>query len=356
MTQIARVVPARPGSAWNSIQNQQRLLPKALPHLAVVPTVDLPFDDDAHISGRGCALLGRRLAEAMHLLRGGKGARPQIVLRRVRAVPDPLSWWGGANVIVEFGNVVGKLASGSRPFGFSVGNPSVVNDVMLDGNRVIVRTSLPHLELTTQSLYYGQGTDPYCNITDKAGRSLPAFGPIPLGADRVLTAFANPRVSQVCPGAGKLQGLACPDSASLQWHAKPLRTDFCDVHSEFGSTTEDRLLYLSCDLKVTEPMKLVALFGYDGPVKLWVDGRELFHDPNGTNPGVIDSKCIPFDAAPGTHHVLVALSSNSGKAWGIYLRFQRLDVSKGRLASSTRLPDFLAGVTSPVRPDLPIDL
>jgi len=318
MTQIARMLPSRSFSPpWNLLQDQQRRLPLTIRQLAVVPTVDLPFDDDAHVGGDGNARLGRRLAEAMHLLRGGKGARPQIVLRRVRVVPDPLSWWGGSHVIVEFSNVAGKLVSAGRPTGFTIGHPSSVFGVNLDGQRAIVRTSLPPVEVMTQSLYYGQGSDPYCNITDQAGRSLPAFV-MPLGTSRVLTPFVKPRVSQVFPGA------ALPYPAeSVLWRTKPFQTDFCDVHDEF--TTGAQLIYLACDLHVTEPMKLVALLGYDGPVKLWVDGRELFHDPNGTNPGIIDAKCIRFDAAPGPHQVRVALGSNAGKAWGIYLRFQRLD-------------------------------
>ncbi|MCG3149284.1 MAG: hypothetical protein PCFJNLEI_02744 [Verrucomicrobiae bacterium] len=185
MTQIARVIPARTtGPLWNSVQDQQRCLPKVVRHLAVVPTVDLPYDDDAHIGGDGNARLGRRLAEAMHRLRGGTGTRPQIVCRRVHVVPDPLSWWGGTKVIVEFDHVAGKLVSSGRPTGFAIGNPSCVYGVTLAGNCAIVRTALPPVEVLTQSLYYGQGTDPYCNITDQAGRSLPAFV-IPLRQARV---------------------------------------------------------------------------------------------------------------------------------------------------------------------------
>jgi hypothetical protein len=209
----------------------------------------------------------------------------------------------------------------------------------LEGNRATLRVVLPPLETTTQSLYYGQGTNPYCNITDEAGRSLPAFGPLSLGESGVLTAFAKPKVSQVLPGAGKLHELQWPpDDGALNWHAKVFRHDFCNVHDEFTAfASADKLIYFACDLNVTEPMKLVALLGYDGPVKLWVDGHQLFHDPNGTNPGVIDAKCIRFDGVPGRQRVLVALDSNGGRAWGIYLRFQRLDGTK----SKGRLPELV---------------
>ena len=70
-------------------------------------------------------------------------------------------------------------------------------------------------------------------------------------------------------------------------------------------------------------MKLAIGLGYDGPVKVWIDGDMKFHDPNGTNPATIDKALVPFKANPGKHEILIALSSNYGKAWGLFLRFPR---------------------------------
>ena len=78
-------------------------------------------------------------------------------------------------------------------------------------------------------------------------------------------------------------------------------------------------------------MRLCARFGYDGPVKVWVDGKEIYHDPDGTNPALTDQKSVPFRVGTGSHEFLVALGTNGGLAWGIFLRFQRLAVSKRRL-------------------------
>ncbi len=66
--------------------------------------------------------------------------------------------------------------------------------------------------------------------------------------------------------------------------------------------------------------------GYDGPVKVWLDGREVFHDPNGTNPAIAGAARISLRAGRGEHELVVALGSNGGRAWGIYLRFERKDV------------------------------
>jgi len=73
-------------------------------------------------------------------------------------------------------------------------------------------------------------------------------------------------------------------------------------------------------------MKLAASLGYDGPVKMWVDGRKVFHDPNGTNPACPDASMVPFSARRGRHEILIALGSNQGSAWGVFLRIERSGV------------------------------
>ncbi|MCG3146733.1 MAG: hypothetical protein PCFJNLEI_00167 [Verrucomicrobiae bacterium] len=328
------------GEFWNSIQDQQRRLPRTIPQLTVVPAVDLPLDDAIHVGGTGLTQLGQRLAEAMHVLRGGKGARPPLAFKRAYVVQDKDSTFG--NVVVEFDNVTGKLVSGSRPTGFSLVEREGIFDTVLDGNKVLLRTFLPVPDLQKLRLVYGAGTNPYCNILDQNNRALPVFGPVNIGKPIALTGFAKPRVTSLLPGAGKLEGLTLPVNPT--WRVKPFLKDFCDLHDELGAVNgEDKLVYFTCELNVGEPMKLAALLGYDGPVKLWVDGRELFYDPNGTNPGIVDAKQIKFAAAPGKHQVIIALGSNHGKAWGIYLRFQRLDVSPAKLrqnAEAYRLPEI----------------
>src|SRR5439155_1161498 len=82
----------------------------------------------------------------------------------------------------------------------------------------------------------------------------------------------------------------------------------------------------ACRIECAEQMKLAAVVGYDGPVKIWVDGREIFRDLTGTNPAVQDKARAAFEVEAGGHEVVVALSSNGGKAWGIFLRFERRDI------------------------------
>ena len=74
-----------------------------------------------------------------------------------------------------------------------------------------------------------------------------------------------------------------------------------------------------------------VLLGYDGPVKLWIDGKQLFHDPAGANPAIADAHTIAFEAGRGRHEALIALGTNNGAAWGVFLRFERRDVSASKL-------------------------
>jgi hypothetical protein len=87
-------------------------------------------------------------------------------------------------------------------------------------------------------------------------------------------------------------------------------------------------------------MRLGIGLGYDGPVKLWLDRKLRFFDPEGTNPAIVDKKVIPFQARAGRHEILVALGSNNGKAWGIWLRFLRR-VSRRRAWAPVAMPKVI---------------
>ena len=60
--------------------------------------------------------------------------------------------------------------------------------------------------------------------------------------------------------------------------------------------------------------------------RLWLAGEALHHDPAGTNPALVDAHRLPERALPaGDHQVLIALATNHGKAWGVWLRAERID-------------------------------
>jgi hypothetical protein len=136
----------------------------------------------------------------------------------------------------------------------------------------------------------------------------------------------NWRVSRVMPGAGKLEAVKCPsETADMGWVERTFLGDFADLHEDLAGS--DKLVFLTMNFNCGESMRLGLAMGYDGPVKVWVDGRQVLHDPAGTNPAVQDRRRIPFEAAAGVHRMTIALGSNEGNAWGVFLRFDREDIS-----------------------------
>lgn len=96
----------------------------------------------------------------------------------------------------------------------------------------------------------------------------------------------------------------------------------------------DEVVWFACRFSCSEDMRLALVLGYDGPLKVWVDGQARFHDPNGINPAIADKVKVSIRAAQGTHEVLLALGTNHGAAWGIFLRFERIDVPKAQRLKS----------------------
>lgn len=57
--------------------------------------------------------------------------------------------------------------------------------------------------------------------------------------------------------------------------------------------------------------------GYDGPIRIWVNNREIFHGP-GDNPAIKDAVRIYAELREGDNDILVAFHSNRGNAWGFW--------------------------------------
>ena len=188
-------------------------------------------------------------------------------------------------------------------------------------------------------LHYGFGLFPYCNITDQADRSLPVFGPIQLGKPRAFTPFfCDWRISAVLPSAGKLYQLARPDTSdqTLGWHSRHFTSSFAHRHLEWmHQAPQDNLALYASRFKCPEKMPLILWLGYDGPVKIWVDRKMIFHDPNGINPADIDAQHREFQATKGVHEIIIALGSNNGLAWGVFARLERPDVPAKLLRKGT---------------------
>lgn len=114
-------------------------------------------------------------------------------------------------------------------------------------------------------------------------------------ADRLGNFQIQWRVSPVRRLEGGLETLAPPAVAEVRtWGRRTFPTAFCELQKELArfSPAEGVVVYAG-RLRFPGRGAGELRLGYDGPVKVWFDGREVFRDPAGTNPGKVDKAVIP---------------------------------------------------------------
>ncbi len=166
------------------------------------------------------------------------------------------------------------------------------------------------------------------------------------GATLARTPFVRTaEVSRLLPADPALAAWDYPaDQSSLGFAPRTFGTDFCSVRPDIEREgKDDRCILYRYRIACPEAMRLDLLLGYDGPVRVWIDGRLRYHDPAGKNPAAADSVRVGFDATAGEHEIMLALGTNGGLAWGLFMRFERTD-----LPLST-----LQGGAKPVLPTVP---
>lgn len=133
-------------------------------------------------------------------------------------------------------------------------------------------------------------------------------------------------VSRFIPSTAGVWELTYPrNRAKFGFKPREFATPWGMVHFELFNTAAPGYAYYVCPFRCDRPMKLRIELGYDGPVKMWVDRKPLFEDPNGINPAWPGMAKVPFQARKGRHEILVALSSNCGKAYNIIMKLACLD-------------------------------
>lgn len=337
MAQIGRFFfGAGNGEYWNAIQEQQRTLPTLIKKLSLVPTLDLPMDDGIHLGGEGQNILGRRFAYAMRVLLDGKKAgRPPIEIESIVGDLDIRRFL--YTVTVTFRNLVGGLTAKGEPTGFNhFGLPNKVFRTTLQGDRAILMISGIERELREKGLQYGYGFQPYCNITDEAGRPVPAFGPLPIDLTPVerwqqatfyqvmFSDEADKTIRQMsCPtGWGTAQNVTGPSLDSF--------TPLCPWQTCNRPVAGIALYRFRYNSPSSRAIRLHV--GYDGPVKIWHDGRECLCDMRGCRPAQPDDKSITLRANKGMHDIVVALGARDGWTSGLFLILEDTLKAKTRLA------------------------
>jgi hypothetical protein len=90
----------------------------------------------------------------------------------------------------------------------------------------------------------------------------------------------------------------------------------------------DGLLYVKGEVVLKSGGRGRLLFGADGPVKVWVNGKAVACEPAATNPAVGDGYACPAAWKKGLNTVLFALATNGGRAWGVIARPECLPPGK----------------------------
>lgn len=158
---------------WNSIQDQQRMLPTLIKNLATVPTIDLELEDGIHLTGPEQNRLGRRLAQAAwSLMKKTDAGKPPIALKSIK-----MPRRNNPGVIeVTFDHVEGKLVSRGRPTGFNILTPGDIEiptafRIELESNKAVIHTGMgPATEDLYLSICYGFGLNPYRSEERRVGK------------------------------------------------------------------------------------------------------------------------------------------------------------------------------------------
>ncbi|MDR1145904.1 MAG: sialate O-acetylesterase [Verrucomicrobiales bacterium] len=339
--QIARVYGPGEAESWNLIQEYQRQLPGLIRNLSVVPAIDLPLDDGVHLSADGQRLLADRLArEARRVVYGLQEPPPPSLKKIGRRV---FTKTGHCLIDVEYANVVSGLRAAGEPLGFRVVDAAgrdteAVFRVSLHDNIARLHCS-GNLVLADARVCYGLGRAPVCNITDGRGHALPVSGPLDIGAARPLPPRAwlpyitTWRVTPPLTVNEPLDQIAEPDVAALGGVVREYTQANHFVNEHLNWERRAGQAYFAAVLDVPEPLKVKLLFGYDGPFRLWLDGKEIWRDMAGLNPAIADKHEKALTLTAGKHPLTVGMDLNRGAAWGFFLRLLRTDVSKPQLAA-----------------------
>ncbi len=305
---------------WTVIRDAQRAMPRKLRNLFTVPTIDLPLDDVIHLSEESHFILGRRMAQAMQtLLHEPDALPPPIELQRVTLRYQRST--GRSELHLHYRNVVGKLQSAGRPAGFFIGSDTprpLAYRTDLQGNCVILKCAQD-----LRSFAYGYGQNPYCNITDAAGRSLPATAP-----QSIQYPFARGEYAQKMhlsePVALAMPFAQIPYSATQTLNFTPAQNcpPFCCFPDRIAHCQEDGVRFFRTTYQTDHDVKLNLALGYDGNVKVFVDGKAVFLDEHARNPIIPASHLVPQHWKRGCHEVLIAQTMNRGRTWGISLALE----------------------------------
>ncbi len=80
----------------------------------------------------------------------------------------------------------------------------------------------------------------------------------------------------------------------------------------------DGILYFANRFHLPQPGIWGLRLGYDGGVRVFVDGETVLIDPETRNPAIPGRTCVQTPLVMGEHEVVIAFDTAAGKGWGIF--------------------------------------
>ena len=149
-------------------------------------------------------------------------------------------------------------------------------------------------------------------LPDRLDRELAQADPEP------LCALTDCRVSELRPAAADIRQVALPATTDA---FRPIqsrdRNDWFDVTDAHNG--QDGLLYVCVTANMRRAARAPLAYGADGPVKVWVNGREVGCKPDADTPAAAREYAADADWQEGENAVVFALNTNGGKAWGVHV-------------------------------------
>ena len=126
--------------------------------------------------------------------------------------------------------------------------------------------------------------------------------------------------SAVQPKAGGIAKTS-PPRKNLAFQPAPYQPvekyiDICGIHNR----KLDGLVYIRGAISSPKAAKGELLYGADGPVKVWFNGRAVACQPRATNPCQADTYRVDVTWKKGANEIVFAIDTNKGLAWGVTAR------------------------------------
>ena len=106
-------------------------------------------------------------------------------------------------------------------------------------------------------------------------------------------------------------------SKNIELSALAYNDGFNDVRSRYaGKTNQDGLIYARGFFIAKKAGAAKLRIGADGPFKVFVAGKEVGCNPKASNPITSHMITIPVTWKKGKNEIVLAMRTNSGRAWG----------------------------------------